>query len=638
MKLLLVEDNPAEARIIRELLKEAPPGAVELHVANRLSAALDEIRQDRPDIVMLDLGLPDSQGLATLQRALAAFPMVPFVVLTGLNDENFAFEAVRAGAQDYLVKGRSDCDGLIRTAHYAIERHRNRRELEESDSRKSAILESVLDAILVCDGQGRIIEANPAALRVFGQTAENIVEKKLAELVDLPGATERAAKAQDIAPVIEAIESRQRVELAGRRYDGREFPAELAISRIAKAVPPAFTCWICDITGRKQAESERDRFFTLSLDLLCIASADGYFHRLNPAFERTLGFTVDELLARPFMDFVHPDDRPATLAVVASLAKGEKLVNFENRYRCKDGSYRWLLWTCVPDPREGLLYASAHDITERRNNEAEIRELNASLERRVEERTEQLALANKELESFSYSVSHDLRAPLRHIHGYVEMLTTATEGQLADKPRRYLKIIADASQEMGRLIDDLLAFSRMSRVDLQEKPCGLDGLVQETIRSLEMATKDRKIDWKIAPLPAVLGDAATLRQVLANLIGNAVKYTAKRERAVIEIGRADPGDNGCATLFVRDNGAGFDMKYVKKLFGVFQRLHRSDEFEGTGIGLATVQRIIARHGGRVWAEGEAGVGATFYFTLKPVPSTAAGPASARPADQSTARP
>jgi len=253
-------------------------------------------------------------------------------------------------------------------------------------------------------------------------------------------------------------------------------------------------------------------------------------------------------------------------------------------------------------------------VTKRRQTLAEILRLNASLERRVQERTGQLEEANKELESFSYSVSHDLRAPLRHIHGYVEMLTQASDGQLSDKARRYLKTITDASVEMGQLIDDLLAFSRMSRIEMNETRVQMDGLAQDAIRGLGMATQGRNIVWKIAPLPQVMGDPSTLKQVLANLIGNAVKYTRQRDPAEIEIGCAGEED-GRVILCVRDNGAGFDMQYAHKLFGVFQRLHRTDEFEGTGIGLATVRRIVARHGGRTWAEGEVDKGAKFYFTL-----------------------
>lgn len=241
--------------------------------------------------------------------------------------------------------------------------------------------------------------------------------------------------------------------------------------------------------------------------------------------------------------------------------------------------------------------------------------LNADLERRVSERTAELEAINKELEAFSYSVSHDLRMPLRHIDGYIELLLGETDGRLSAEAQRYLQVVSDASRKMGRLIDDLLAFSRMGRAELSVGRVELNELVRETIRSLETETQGRNIVWTIPPLPAVLGDAAMLRQIFANLLGNAVKYTRPRDPALIEIGLAGE-EGGRLVLFVRDNGVGFDMQYADKLFGVFQRMHRADQFDGTGIGLANVRRIIARHGGRVWAEAAVDRGATFYFTLR----------------------
>jgi signal transduction histidine kinase len=255
---------------------------------------------------------------------------------------------------------------------------------------------------------------------------------------------------------------------------------------------------------------------------------------------------------------------------------------------------------------------------ERKRAEEEIRTLNRELERRVAERTAQLLRANKELEAFSYSVSHDLRAPLRHIEGYVTMLQRVTQGTLPAKAEHYLETIIAASVGMGSLIDNLLAFSRTGIEQMTEAHVDLALLVEEVVLGIQIASTGRDITWTIGPLPAVVGDRSMLRQVLANLVGNAVKYTKKREGATIEIGVGGQED-GRIILFVRDNGAGFDMRYYEKLFGVFHRLHAADEFEGTGIGLATVRRIIDRHGGRTWAKGVVDEGATFYFTLRAAP-------------------
>ncbi len=263
----------------------------------------------------------------------------------------------------------------------------------------------------------------------------------------------------------------------------------------------------------------------------------------------------------------------------------------------------------------GLMAAIDHDFGLIQKQRDVIERLNADLERRVEERTAQLEAINKELESFSYSISHDLRMPLRHIDGYIALLLDETRGSLSAEAQRYLRVVSDASRKMSRLIDDLLAFSRTGKVDLIESSVGLDALVQETIQVLEQDTRQRNIVWTVPPLPAVCGDVAMLRQVFANLLGNAVKYTRPRNPAQIEVGCLGEED-GRLILFVRDNGVGFDMRYADKLFGVFQRMHRADQFEGTGIGLANVHRIIARHGGRIWAEAAEDRGATFYFTLR----------------------
>jgi len=244
----------------------------------------------------------------------------------------------------------------------------------------------------------------------------------------------------------------------------------------------------------------------------------------------------------------------------------------------------------------------------------ELRAARDGLEQRVAERTQELTALNGELEAFSYSVSHDLRAPLRHIHGFVDLLQRRAGDALDATGRRYLDTIAGAAKRMGQLVDDLLSFSRVGRVELRRGRVDLQRVVQDVIRELREQDPARQVVFRAAPgLPEVPGDPATLRVVMGNLISNAFKYTKTRERAEIEIGSKP--DREETVIYVRDNGVGFDMKYADKLFGVFQRLHRADEFEGTGIGLATVRRIVHRHGGRTWAEGETDRGATFYFSL-----------------------
>jgi PAS domain S-box-containing protein len=344
------------------------------------------------------------------------------------------------------------------------------------------------------------------------------------------------------------------------------------------------------------ARQELDQFFSLSLDLLGIACVDGRFRRVNAAWERALGWTEAELTSGPYLDFVHPDDREATAAQADGLARGETTLSFENRYRARDGSYRWLNWSSVALLERDLVYVIGRDVTEQKRRSAE------------------LSAVNEELEAFSYSVSHDLRAPLRHVTGFASLLQRSAGDRLGEKDARHLQTIVDAARRMGQLIDDLLAFSRAGRMQIERKCVSLTAVVRDAQHDLSRPDAAPAVAWTVHPLPDVHGDPALLRQVFVNLLSNAAKYSGTRQSPTVEVG-VQPSSAQETVIYVRDNGVGFDMAYAGKLFGVFQRLHSSEAFEGTGIGLANVRRIIHRHGGRVWAEGAVDAGATFYFSL-----------------------
>jgi PAS domain S-box-containing protein len=361
-----------------------------------------------------------------------------------------------------------------------------------------------------------------------------------------------------------------------------------------------------------------------SNDAITIQDFEGRITAWNRGAELMYGYSEAEALAMNIERLTAPGKVDEQKDSVRRLVAGEAITSLETQRVTKDGRILdvWMTVTKLVD-KAGTpigLASTERDITARKRAEEEVQKLNADLEQRVVERTAQLGDANKELESFSYSVSHDLRAPLRHVQGYVDMLGREAGSQLSERGRRYMKTIEDASREMGVLIDDLLAFSRMGRADMTETMVNLDSLVQDTLRDLEPTTRERNIVWTIPPLPAVQADPAMLKLALTNLLGNAVKFTRLRNPAEIEVG-CDGMEGDRVIVFVRDNGVGFDPQYTHKLFGVFQRLHRAEEFEGTGIGLANVRRTIARQGGRVWAEGALDRGATFYFTLKPSPTT-----------------
>jgi len=357
-----------------------------------------------------------------------------------------------------------------------------------------------------------------------------------------------------------------------------------------------------------------------------ILSAEGTILYCNRRIADMLKRPIEEIVGVGFESFVAPSTRRAFAALLeADRSAGEITLNASDasavplrvavsRLPADSAAAICMVATDIRESRAiGVTNERLErEIAERLRAEHEIRKLNEELKRR----TEQLAASNEELEAFSYSLSHNLRAPLRHVQGYAEMLSKDAGSTLSPEASRYLQVIASAGREVGELIDGLLLFLRMNRAEMRETHVELGALVQKGIRDLKMSTQGRNIVWKVSPLPAATGDPAMLTQVFANLLDNAVKYTRSRAAAQIEIGSAGQED-GRVILFVRDNGVGFDMKYVDKLFGVFQRLHRTDEFEGAGIGLAIVRRIIARHGGRVWAEAAPDQGAAFYFTLAP---------------------
>jgi PAS domain S-box-containing protein len=332
------------------------------------------------------------------------------------------------------------------------------------------------------------------------------------------------------------------------------------------------------------------------------------------------GYTLEEFAADPhlWIRMVVPEDHEPVIEHIQQILSGKETPPIEHRICRKDGEIRWVRDTTIlfKDATGNLLSYDGviKDITERKRAEEAIHNLNQELEQRVFDRTAQLETAIKEHEEFTYSMAHDLRAPLRHVEGFMELLHQKIAPTLDEQSEHYMATIADAARRMGTLIDNLLSFSQLGRRKLAKRPVNLDYLVHDVIRELAPTAQGRDIHWHVADLPRVVGDRELLRLVLVDLISNALKFTRSRQQADIEIGYA-PGEENETVIYVRDNGVGFDMQYVNKLFGVFQRLHRVEEFEGTGIGLANVRRIINRHGGRTWAEGKINQGATFYFSL-----------------------
>jgi PAS domain S-box-containing protein len=414
-----------------------------------------------------------------------------------------------------------------------------------------------------------------------------------------------------------------RGEIRNRAKDGSIYWVDTTIVPFLNEAgkPRQYIAIRADITERKRAEEAQERLAAIvtSSDAAIIGKTlAGIITDWSPGAEALFGYAAAEAIGRPMTLTFPPDRLPEEAEILSRIGRGESVKHYETVRQRKDGAPVDVSVTVSPilDRRGKIVGAStvARDITERKRAEAEVLRLNVGLEARVVQRTAELEEANQELEAFSYSVSHDLRAPLRAVNGFAGIVLEDYGSVLPPEGKHYLERVRDGGKRMGELIDDLLAFSRLGRLPLGLRGVDTKRLVQEVISELNLPATGRPIETRVADLPACQGDPALLKQVWMNLLSNAVKYSRERTPAVVEVGCER--NHGECVFFVRDNGVGFDMQYAGKLFGVFQRLHRAEEFEGTGVGLAIVKRVVHRHGGRVWARAEAGRGATFYFTLK----------------------
>lgn len=524
---------------------------------------------------------------------------------------------------------------------------RSTEELARSEEHFRLLVEGVKDyAIFMLDPQGIVLSWNAGAERIKGYKTDEIVGRHFL-LFYTPEDVESGRP--DLALKVAAEEGRYFTEGWRVRKDGSRFQAECLVSALhdKNGMNIGFTKITRDVTERKLAEAERERLmadhrqaasdaiksraqfeavFQSMQDGLVVFDRDGNVTLVNEAEARINGFGSAEEMKRNMAFFAGVYELAgqdgARLAVedwpVSRIMRGETLSNVELRGRRTDTGQEWYFsFSGAPiyDERGKieLVVTVTRDITARKKAEDDVRRLNSELEQRVVERTEQLEAANIELEAFSYSVSHDLRAPLRAIDGFSQVLLEDYTERLDEAGRDSLRRIRAASQRMALLIDDMLNLSRVTRAEMRTETVDLSLMSAAIAEELKKTSPERDVTFIIAPGVAAQGDGRLLRVVMENLLGNAWKFTGKHPRARIEFGVAEK--DGTSAYFVRDDGAGFDMNYGHKLFGVFQRLHAMTEFIGTGIGLATVQRIIRRHGGRVWAEGAVERGATFYFTL-----------------------
>jgi len=440
---------------------------------------------------------------------------------------------------------------------------------------------------LLVDAQGRIVLANRAAEALLGYERDELLGQPVETLVPSAASSVRAVGEAGAPWAV--------------RKDGSRVPVEVQLGACRASRGSFALCSVAEPTERRQIERERDRMFELSRELLFVNGTKGVLKRVNPAVTEALGYSAAELTSRPFVEFIHPDDRELAMAVYQRHLAGETF-DSELRALCKDGSQRVLLCTATFDAECDVIYAVGHDITERKRQEEALRQAKLAAE-----------AANHELETFSYSVSHDLRAPLRAIDGFSQALLEEYGDRLDAAGAGYLRRVLAATLRMSELIEALLSLSRISRTALRIQEVDLSAVARSVIEELRAAEPERRVEFEVAEGVVVRGDPRLLRLVLQNLLANAWKYSRKRDCAHVEFGRAFV--DGEQAWFVRDDGVGFDMTYAERLFTAFQRLHREEDFEGTGVGLAIVQRIVHMHGGRVWGEGVVDDSAVFFFTL-----------------------
>jgi PAS domain S-box-containing protein len=508
--------------------------------------------------------------------------------------------------------------GASTVARDITERKRSEAALRASEGRYRTLFAYAPDGIVIADPDSNYIDANSSICRMLGYRHDELIGLHASDIVS-------QSEIPQIAPALDTINAKSNYhrEWSFRRKDGSVFEAEV----IATKMPDGnLLGMIRDVTDRKRAELEKresEARLNFALETVHIGEwdldlVDHVAHR-TLEHDRIFGYSSLQPLwtFEMFLGHVVPKDRSEVERKFREAITAQSKWDFECRINRVDGEVRWIwaVGTHVPD-KEGKmrrLVGIVQDITDRKTAENTIRSLNEELEQRVLDRTAQLEAANQELEAFSYSVSHDLRAPLRAVDGFSQAVIEDFGPSLPADGQRQLQVISNSARKMGELIDDLLSFSRLSRQPMNKKRVITEQLVRDTLGDINAQREDQRAEIRIGELPPCDGDKALLTQVWVNLLSNALKYSRKRELPIIEIGCVKQGEE--QVYFVRDNGCGFDMRYADKLFSVFQRLHRAEDFEGTGVGLAIVHRIVHRHGGRVWAEAAIDLGATFYFTL-----------------------
>lgn len=644
MKILIAEDNVDSRIVLQKNLEHA--GHVVIVAVNGRDA-LEKAREHRPDLIVSDILMPEMDGFRLCleikrDERLRGKPFV-FYTATFVDPEDVRL-ALSLGASRFILKPVEPERFLVILGEVIKDAREKNLEVpagpviapvellenyESSLSRKldekvrqleiyKQIFDNSQEALCVLDTAGNVRLANAAHAQIFGFTCEELEGEPVARLLG----------EEPFAAIRTTLRERGTYEggMSGRSKAG--VPLHLDISafpiRDERGETTSLVLIFRDASERRLAEAvlreSEDKFkyfFEYSSIGKSLTLPSGET-RVNEAFCKMLGYSPEELQGKTWQELTHPDDVDLSQREIEKLLSGEvNAIRFNKRYLKKDGSPVWvdLNASLRRDETGKPLYfmTSLVDITKRMEAEAEILTLNAELEQRVNERTAQLGAANRELEAFSYSVSHDLRSPLRGISAWSRALLEECGGCLDEQARTYVSRVRSEAQRMENLIDDLLNLSRLARTDRHVARVDLSALAAAIASRLQETAAERQVEFVIEPGLVAAGDAHLLEIALTNLLDNAFKFSGKRPRARIVFGQTE--SEGQRVYFVRDNGAGFDQALAANLFGAFQRLHKTSEYPGTGIGLTIVQRIVHRHGGRIWAEAAVDRGATFSFTL-----------------------
>jgi PAS domain S-box-containing protein len=619
-RILVVEDQGIVATDIQRCLEDE--GFEVTAIATSMAEAILEASRSRPDLVLMDIRIQgDADGIDAADHLHRYFGL-PIVYLTAHDDRDTLARAKRTEPMAFLVKPFKPAE-LTRTVEIAL----NRSWVEVRDRERSFLsaMDAIGDAVLTTDSQGRVRFMNRAAEELTACRQELALGAKPADVVHIVSGQETGA--EDFCALLNldgAPDSDSNREYRILARDGVYHWVTIKSTSIAGAGGTSIRVVVMqDVTKRRQSDQALRRQADLldqARDPIFTWDVEGAISYWNHGAQALYGFSPLEALGRAvgeLLPAVHPCNEGAWES--ALVRDGQWSGELTRRTKAgREIVVESLLVTVSDEAGRRTVLETGRDITERKGTEVQIRGLNQELGARVRE----LTALNRELETFNYSIAHDLRAPLRHIDGYTKSLLEQAGTGLPAEARNYLEHVRQSAGRMGRMVDELLELSRTSRKELARQGTELKSLVGDVLFELKPEVQDREIEWRIGELPFVDCDPTLTRQVFANLLANAVKFSRPRKRAVIEVGQSWHG--GQMVLFVRDNGVGFSMKYADKLFGVFQRLHRREDFEGTGVGLATVQRIIHKHGGRIWVEAELEKGATFSFTLD-------SPAEPRPA-------